>query len=143
MTNTNKILVALAIVILIGLSIGIASSAAQKAKVVDRGKDLAAGLGTDGKGGFNPQPYTDSLYADCYDNYKCDTDLYDDLIKLSDENIKAIFLDWTKRYQSKKDNKNRSLAKAIYYAYTGLYPQWTWGSYVQPFYDKLIALGLE
>lgn len=140
MTTTNKLMIALALVILVGLSIGIATTATKKAKSDKRTLDIAAGLGSDGQGGFNPTPYTDSIFADLYVSYFADDDLYQNLIKMTDAEIRAIFLDWDKRYKSKKENGGKPLATAIY---SGSYNALSWYRFVGPFHAKLVALGLE
>jgi len=137
MTNKTKIMVGVGIFIALALAIGIAVSAAQRAKERRRQQELV-----DGKGGFNPRPYTDSLYLDCYENSYADKSLYTDLAKMPDGHIQQIFLDWGERYQNKKENEKRTLAQALKYAYSGTF-QWNWSSYVAPFYDRLVKLGLE
>lgn len=142
MTNKTKIMVGLGIAIALALAIGIGMSAAQRAKERKRQENLASGMGDDGKGGFNPRPYTDSLYFDCYQNSYCDKALYADLAKMPDEHIRKIFLDWGERYLNKKENEKRTLAQALKYAYSGTF-QWNWSNHVAPLYERLVKLGLE
>lgn len=138
----TKIIIGVAIAIAIGLAIGIGVSASNRKKENDRTDAIVAGQGdptNEIAPGFNPRPFTDSIFADCYKSWYCDTNMYNNLKQMSDDKIRSIFKDWDERYKKDKENEGRTLGKAISYAYTY---SLNW-SYVAPFHNKLIALGLE
>jgi hypothetical protein len=139
----NKWLLVLGVVIAIALAIGIGVSAAAAAKERKRLQNIAEGKGPDGKGGFNPRPYTDALFLECYSNSYADKTLFAELLKMPDQNIRDIFVDWETRYKSKKENEGRTLGKAIKYAYSGYFVSPFAYALAMEFHNKLVQLGLE
>lgn len=112
-------------------------------EVISGGGDNSGG----GGGTFNPKPYTDRLLSD-FKAYTADTQLYDELIKLDDNKIRAIWSDWDSRLKNMEGNpqKTKTLALALYDAY---WPTrafsfgWDWTYHAKKFYDKMKTIGLH
>lgn len=61
-------------------------------------------------GNFNPGPYTDAVYNDINTFLPHSTAPYDDLIKLSNSQLVAVYNDWSQRYYSKS---NETMVQAL------------------------------
>lgn len=134
MEAKHKVMIVAGIVLAVALIIGISSAATAAKKQRDRALSLASQIT------FNPRPFTDSIFNDLYVSWTSDTGLYSELAKIPDDHLRLLFIDWEEHQRKKKENKNRTLANALYAGYSGW--SWNWSS-VEPFYQRLKNLGLE
>jgi len=146
-TKTKKYLMYAGIAAAIIVLLVIISNAAKAAKdkkdknnsdqEVLENSEIISGGGQPGV--FLVRPYTDKIWNDLQ-SWNPDPDIYDELLDLTDENLRAIWTDWNKRYRA--EYKNRPLRDAIESGYYFSAYTWAWKYHTKLFVDKLKAIGL-
>lgn len=95
-------------------------------------------------GAFNPAPWGQRLKSD-FGSYTADTALYEELMKLSDQEIRQIWEYYDVRLKAQDPQKGKTLGLAVYdaYSFTRSFTfGWDWTYHAKLFYDRLKTIGL-